>query len=373
MSSANPGDLPPAGPDHPGESPARSPLLVALRLIALVGTGAVIAWNAATSLGRLEPRQEYGLLVLVLAGLGVGFTLIVALRTATGRLFRHPDLLVPLGLYVTVEAVGGALAAVPAVAALLAPNWPVKVFSISLTLSVAFAAQVVLGVVYLGWTTTLVLQAVREDRTDLVAALAGVGRWFLRVLAVGLLGWGVLFVGLALALAVGSGAIVLALVLMAAGTLVWNLATAALLPVAVAEDRTSLGSAVRAGLRVSWAGKGRWWVPVVAQMVLLGWVTYVHVTITTNPRPGAVRTQTKSNWRVNGFWTGGYEDTCRWHADVMNTVEARPLPVVTTLLALLFTVLALAVKLRIAGDIYAARPPGPDTPNPPPESSADPA
>jgi hypothetical protein len=87
------------------------------------------------------------------------------------------------------------------------------------------------------------------------------------------------------------------------------------------------------------------------------------VSFTSNPRPGAVRTQTKTSWNINGFWTGGYEDTCRWHANLMKVVEADPVPVVTALLVLVFSVLAVAIKLRIAGDIYGPRPWEPEAPN----------
>ena len=90
-------------------------------------------------------------------------------------------------------------------------------------------------------------------------------------------------------------------------------------------------------------------------MLLLGWVAYIHVSFEHNPRPGVFRSETRENWHVNGFWTGGYEDTCRWHGDLMKTLDAAPVPLVATLLSLLFSVLAIAVKLRIVGDVYGPR------------------
>jgi hypothetical protein len=243
------------------------------------------------------------------------------------------------------------LAAIPASSAVLAPTWSLKLFSISLSLSLAFAIHVLLGVVYTGWTTALVLQAISQDRVHPVGAFTGIGRWFLRVLGAEFIGWAVLFTCLAVAIALGSASIALAMVLTGAGSLAWNLATAALLPVVVAERR-SFRAAFGEGMRLSWTRMGRWWLPVVLQMVLLGWVTFIHVSYSYSPRPGSITMQTRTNWRVNAFWTGDYQDNSGWHADLMKAVEEEPLPLVTTLLALLFAVLAIVVKLRIAAGIY---------------------
>jgi hypothetical protein len=231
----------------------------------------------------------------------------------------------------------------------------VKLFSFTISLSLVFAAQLPLGVIYAGWTTALILQAVRQDRVDPLGAFTDMGRWFLRVLGAEFIGWAVLFAGMAIAIALGTVAIGLALVLIGASSLAWNLATAALLPAAVAE-RGSFHAALGKGMRVSWTRMGRWWLPVVLQMILLGWVTFIYVSYASSSRPGSVTTQTKWSWQVNGFWTGGYESDCRWHDDLMKVIEAEPLPLVTTLLGLLFAVLAIVVKFRIVAGIYETMP-----------------
>ncbi|HKB02160.1 MAG TPA: hypothetical protein VKD90_08070 [Gemmataceae bacterium] len=325
-------------------------------MIALVGTGVVVLWQAV-SLGRVNPRQDWGFLVLVLAGLAVGLMLALILPAATRRLLRHKDLLVPLGLYVSAEALLNALATSGPFARLIGASEPVKLFTITLTLSLALVVEIVLGVIYAAWTTALVLQAVREDRTDLAGTFADIGRW-LRVLCAEFIGWSVLFAGAAVAIGIGQASIGLALFLIAALSLAWNLATVALLPVVVAERRPLL-AALAAGFRQSRARMGRWCVPVVGQMVLLGWITFIHVSYTSYPRPGSVTTHTKTNWQVNAFWTGGYEDTCRWHGELMKAVEAQPLPLVNTLLGLMFGVLAVAIKLRVVAELYEPMPVGP--------------
>ncbi len=161
------------------------------------------------------------------------------------------------------------------------------------------------------------------------------------------IGWVVLFVALGITIAVGVAVLPLALLAIGVFALVWNLATAALLPVVVA-DRRPFGESVREGIRASWQGKGRWWLAVVAQMVLLGWVTFLSVSYTSNPRPGSFSTQNKTDFSVNAFWTGGYENECRWHSKLMAVVETKPLPLTDFLLGVLFAVLAVIVKLEVA-------------------------
>jgi hypothetical protein len=321
-----------------------------LRLLALVGTGAVLIWYGV-ALGQMKPRQESGLIVLVLGSLMVALTLGLHLRTAARQLLRHKDLLIPLGLYITAETFVQVLASIPGLGEILTAAWPVKLYIINLSISLFIAIQIILGVLYAGWTTTLVLQVVHFDRIDVVAALADIRNWIWRVLATQFIGWAILLVGVGVAIALGAVSIVLALVLIGLWSLAWNLTTAALLPVVVAE-RGVFGYCLGLGLRASWAGKRRWWPTVLLQMALLGWLTYFSVTISTRTPTGAIATNAKSSWHVNGFWTGGYEDDCRWHTDLMNIMEVEPLPLVTTLLGLVFGILAVGVKLKIVVDLY---------------------
>jgi hypothetical protein len=356
MSSPLPDGAEPPGPIDESQKPSQpnSSAARVLRLIALAGTSAVVLWHVV-ALRHMESRQEWGFAVLVLAGLAVALTLRLVLPAESRRLLRHKDILIPLGLYIPASALLPALAAIPALAALLNPAWTLKILSISLGLSVAFLIQMMLAVILAGWTTTLVLQAVREDAVEPMRALRDIGRWLLPVLGTEFIGWTVLFAGVAVAIALATASIGLALILIAVVSLVWNLATAALLPVVVAERGPFL-AALREGIQVSWARMRHWWWPVVLQMILLGWVTFIHVSFSSSPGPGMFTTQTKTNWQVNGFWTGGFEDTFRWHGELMKALEVEPLPLITTLLELMFAVLAIAIKLRIVTGMYAPLP-----------------
>lgn len=110
----------------------------------------------------------------------------------------------------------------------------------------------------------------------------------------------------------------------------------------------------------------------------LGWVTFVHVSYTTREEKHSDTTYTDSglnsetarfgttdsvtttqhtttNWSVNSFWTGGYADGCKWHENLMKALSSSTLPLVDTLLTLLFALLAIAIKYRIINDAYRPR------------------
>ncbi len=245
--------------------------------------------------------------------------------------------------------------AIPVVSAVFLPSWNLQLLSLSFSLSLLFLLYIALAILYAGWTTVLIVQATGRDHVDPLDAIQNARHWFWRVAGAEVFGWVVLFAVLALVITVGVVVLPLALIVLAVFSLVWNLATAALLLV-MASTRTPFGPTLREGMRVSWEGKSRWWPAVVAQMVLLGWITFFFVSYTSNPRPSSFSTQNKSDFSVNAFWTGGYEDECHWHTKLMAAVEAKPLPLVEFLFSVEYAVLAIVVKLKIAAGIYRQPP-----------------
>ena len=231
-----------------------------------------------------------------------------------------------------------------------------QLLSLSFSLSVIFLLNIALAILYAGWTTVLIIQANGRNPIDPLHAIQTAQHWFWRVAGAEVFGWVVLFAVLAAVITVGVVVLPLALIVLAIFTLVWNLATAVLLLV-MASTRTPFGPTLREGMRVSWEGKSRWWPAVLAKMVLLGWITVFFVSYTSNPRPGSFSTQNKSDFSINAFWAGGYEDECHWHTKLMAAVEAKPLPLVEFLLGILYAVLAIVVKLQIAAAMY--QPPQP--------------
>jgi hypothetical protein len=320
-----------------------------LRLLAIAGPAVVLLWQLLT-LPPTQPRQGVGLAVLAIFTPAVGLVLLTLLRPALALLLRHGDLLVPLGLYVIATHVTNALLALPALAAVATPSWSIQLLGLGLSLSLGIVLQVALAVAYAAWVTRLVLQAVEDDRTDLVGALAGPWQLLGRVFVAEAAGWVGLMALMVPAVALAGAALPVGLFAIGALSLAWNLATAALLPV-VAASREPLARALAEGFRASWSRKRRWWYVVVVQVLLLGGVTFVSVSFTTSTGPGNFTSKNNTNWSVNGFWTGGYEDSCRWYGAAAAAYETQTLPLVTALLGIVFAVLAVAVKLRVVRDL----------------------
>jgi hypothetical protein len=134
---------------------------------------------------------------------------------------------------------------------------------------------------------------------------------------------------------------------MAAFGVMWNFATAALLPVGFATEG-GFWRSFRAGVAASLGYLHKWWFLLLAQMVLLGLVFYYQSSSGGN---------TNVSWSVNVFWTGGYEDECRWYGKLAEAMRVPKLPLVETLLTLLFGVLAVAIKLAIIQRLQPAAPP----------------
>jgi hypothetical protein len=317
---------------------------VLLRLVAVVGPLAVIAWEVM-ELPEPRPRQGWGIVVVILAGLAVcGFLATVTTR-AIGVLARHPDILVPLGVAVTLYGAVDWLASLPALAAAASPFWAGKVAGISLSLSLSLFLYLLLAVLYAGWATTLILQAVDRDRVDLLAGLATLPRWLPRTFAVLAVGTGSVLVLLGVGLALAAVAMPLAFLFLGSCSLVMNLLTAAWLP-ATLRSRGTFFAALGEGLEVSVRGVGRWWGVVLLQMLLMGWVTFLHFSYTSYSANSST-SHSKTNWSVNAFWTGGYEEGCRWYGEAMKLADSATLPPLVTLLGLMFGVVAVAVKLTV--------------------------
>src|SRR5206468_3072820 len=85
---------------------------------------------------------------------------------------------------------------------------------------------------------------------------------------------------------------------------------------------------------------GRWLLPLLAQMALLGMATCVSAS-----QPPAL--DSAPRWQVHVFWTGGYENLDHWYSDVTRAVGAPILPLFQTALMLIFGILAIGIKLII--------------------------
>ena len=87
-------------------------------------------------------------------------------------------------------------------------------------------------------------------------------------------------------------------------------------------------------------------------MILLGWIVFLVVSYT-DETPGSYHMYQKTDFSINAFWTGGYENDCHWFTKLMEVVDTEPLPLATSLLGILFAVLAIVVKLEITAGLYS--------------------
>lgn len=316
--------------------------LKTLRLLAALGAAAVLVYELV-GMFPLQPRQSYAFIPffgILLVTLVLGVTLF---RRSTQLLLRHPDLLVPIGLLIAFDS---ALAVVPRLGALGALSGRLELLSISAELSLMVILSLALHVLFAGWMTQLVLDVVLLDRSNLVAGFRNWRRTFLRTLVVVLLGWGLLFLVLGSMLTTLARAIPLLLVLMGVLAFVWNFCTVAVLPVVV-HRRDSLWNGIRAGVRISVAYAKRWMWVLLAQLFVLGVLVYWSVTTTS-----ALSFKSNAKFSVQVFWIGAYENSSRWYTEMMQVAEAAPVEFLSTLLLIVLTVVAIAVKLEIVSVLF---------------------
>jgi len=160
---------------------------------------------------------------------------------------------------------------------------------------------------------------------------------FWRVLGLEFIGWITVMVVTSVLLLMMSVMGFFALVPMAVFAVAWNFATAALLPVAF-EANGGFWQSLRTGVAASLGSLGKWWLLLLAQMLLLGLVFFYY---------SSGSGHTNVSWSVNVFWTGGYEDECRWYGKLVDALKTVRLPLVETMLTLLFGAFAVAIKLAI--------------------------
>ncbi len=319
------------------------------RMLSLAG----VAVALVAAVYQSPPSSPLDSRHLVCVGLIFGATLIVlalVFRPACRALFATPDLLVPIGCVMLAGTMLEFLMSLPMLAHILRPGKTIPLFGVTVTLSVGLAIQMVIATAYAAWQTDLLWRRAHEDPVLDLSPWGPVRRHFLRTFVALAVGVCALFAGVIVAVGLSASTMVFGLVAMAILGLGWNLLTAALLPVTMysAED---LVPALREGMRQSWQRMGRWWLPLLAQLALLGFAVYIRTQFHPTDRGPGVHTQTNIKWQINAFWTGGYEHTCRWYTVYADALDMPPHPVIVQLLMLLFLVVAVAMKWTVIREL----------------------
>jgi hypothetical protein len=316
-----------------------------LRWVAWIGLGLVLAVDFILSMrapGGLGP----GLFVFAALLLAVGLSSALLMPRTAGALLMNSDLLVPVILMVVAGKLIGWLAAAPVLTLLLTPSLSLNLLGLQIGLSLSFLLHVALAVVHATWTTGTLLEFDRTGNTDPCRILPLIPKRCWRVTGVMFIGWAVVMAGMSVLILMMPVLMFLSIGLMAVGGVLWNFSTAAVLPVAL-DAGDGFWRSFRSGIITSLAGLGGWWMLVLVQMLLLGLVIFIY----TSNGGGS-----NTSWSINVFWTGGFENDCRWYAKMAETFHCPKLPFVETLLALLFSVFAVAIKLTIVQRLQS-RPP----------------
>jgi hypothetical protein len=228
-----------------------------------------------------------------------------------------------------------------------------------LSVSLGTVVNIVVWTAFAAWQTDLLWRALLDDGPLRLAPWPPIRRHFLRSLAALSIGVGVLLLALIPILAIGAVMFVVAIPLILVLGVVWNLATAALLPTTLFKS-APLAESLKFGLHLSWRWKGRWWRGLFAQLVLLGLFVLLRVHYTNSsteygPGPGQGRTTVNTvssvKWQANAFWVGGYEHGCRWYTKYAEALNVPTVPLISQVLALMLLVVAVAMKMTVLQDL----------------------
>lgn len=361
-----------SGPFSPDAEPSQEDKTAALKheslpnnivwiIIGAVGTAITLLIGLVQSFS-LEARQGRQ---FVFAAVIVVVTVVVfrmVFRFAWRTLWAHPALLAPIGVAMAAATTVDLLGKAPLIGMLLAPSWAGTLLGVSLSASLMTVLNICVWTAFAAWQTDLLWRTVRDDKLPSLAPWKPICKNFLRTFVALAIGLGVLLIGVVASVALATVSMLLALVLMGALGVIWNLCTTALLPTVI-DDARPLRIALGNGFGRSWRLKGQWWTQLLAHLLLLGLLIFLRVNFSKTERTvdpvnqrSHVNWESKTNvsWRVDAFWVGGYENQCRWYTKYAAELETKVVPIITALLGLLFLVVAVGMKLTVIRELVVS-------------------
>ncbi len=295
----------------------------------------------------MDAFQGRGLLFLLGLLLSLGVLFAVPLRREVAFVARRPDVWVPLGCWYFATNALTVLGSLPFLA-FFAATKHVSALGLSLTVSLMFIVQIVLGVAYLAWQTHTIREACAGRESGPSVTLQAAKGAMVRVFGASAICVSILLIAVALVLFVLGGIGVFAFVFIGVVGLAVNFSSSALL-LRIVDVRRPFGEALSEGIRDSWKFAPRWWLLLLVQHFLTGIATYVTVSYRTGSH-----FQSKTSWSFDAVWLGGYNGEFKWYSKLMAAYEAAPWPLVTFTAGLGLTVLAIVMKVRFAHDLRDA-------------------
>jgi hypothetical protein len=296
-----------------------------------------------------------------LIGFGTIVSLIVLARSFI-KVLEAPDLLVPVGLYIFAGFLSGFL--IQSSPFIGFRDGRSNFADAGFAVVSAIVLQLALAACFTGWMTRVILKFVETGRVDLTGSFENIKWWFPRTALTLIFGWLpvilLLFVLIPLSYRASSFAfstlIYPIMFALAAFSLIWNLATAVLLP-HVLTAQTNLREAIGEGLRIGWLNKAKTIVPVILLMLVSGWIVFISVTfndqVTEKKKFGeysfgedySIKHQT--NYSSEFVWVADYPEKSKWHAAMMGAVKQEPLETMDFRIMLLLLLLSVTVNLEI--------------------------
>ena len=316
-----------------------------LRITALVGIIIVILLRSVQLYYPILMRSnevQIFFLSLIFAGLALRFLL----KEETKLVFKHLDLLVPLCLFVTAATILDKLFETEIFSF---ANNPFYVFDLSflqLSISLKLILNILLNLMYIGWTTGLIVNVLNQKNNNLISALVSLPKRFLRIIIGVVFCWlGVIIIGI-ISYYLSTYSSFILVFFAGLSVLCWNLATSLIIPLLFFK-KCSILQSIFQSFKLGWKYWHRFSGIIIVQMLLLGWITVLPITMAKKTIPSPIYISSYVAMRVNVFWTGGYEDKSEWFRDVEQNLNNENSMFVSFLLSLFLAIFAIVVKIYI--------------------------
>lgn len=338
-----------------------------LRVLAITGTGAVLVREMLVA-QPLQQNQYYSFFALIFVAIVVFASIFAAFPAIMASVLRKPDILVPIGVYVTASELLGIIWTKIAIAGADISQVDFGAMfthaSLPISLVMNWACQFILAAFFAGWMTRTILTFGKSGEVDIALALTGIGNWFPRAFGVMLLGFapfGLFLFPAVLTIVVGGKGDLLyvfflfLIPLTAIGTLLWNLATYGVLAHVLNAQDVPLREAIREGIRVSWLNKAKVAAPLVALLLVSGWVAFVMVNTHRYDESGddfgkitkTLTNDRQTNLNASFVWTAGYPESTGWYKGLMKAAKAKPLHSVDLRVMLLMLLFSVVINIKI--------------------------
>lgn len=319
-----------------------------IRAIALLGILSVAIYHISNSPGySIELKQ--GLLFLIFLTIPAFFAG-TFFRREVKRLFRFPDLIVPLCFLITIQEIARF-------------GWGIAEENESLKLKILdgrvaylpFSTEEIIGLIFLilvgilstAWTLRLIFQVEGDEETNLSVALINLKKdWWLTSLGMGI-GFGFTIL-IPVTLSILAGRIYLFSALLGLICFIWNLISAPLLPLLLKSEKSFFKTVSDGLLKTGPTYWKIWLLPVFLHTLILG----VNVGVPTNffqllANGSIFLTESRFFWLIKDLWIGDFPNSIQWFLTVASWWGESISPLFYLLGSIVMVIFAVIIKLRI--------------------------